>query len=305
MTCQYCRAETTNGLALCETCQYAADMWLTYVPIYFRNLARQRRPGRPNGSLSGSGTWLIRRGEVDTSLIQTALGKAVNDLTTWARVMEDQRGVEVPETSTETEMVTAMCAMFAGHLTSIATTEWAGQFLREIGKHEAALRELTESAVPGWYAGACRQKTGHDMEGNDYFCETPTYVVPGLTWLTCTGCGTTTAARDHLPVVLEEARGWVAVPRELAKAVVALVDTEASVDRLYERIRKWGRRGRIETIQARRWTRDYAWDEADERAVVVDEEVLGPPKHRLGEVLDRLLVEGQTRLSDTTTAKAG
>lgn len=300
MTCLNCRAETTNGLALCETCQYGVGVWLTYLPIHFRNLSRNQRPGRPNGSMGTAGTWLIRRGEIDPSLIPKALDQAHNMLTTWARAFTDDRTTDLPDAAdTEAQTVTALCEWFTDHLTSVATLEWAGQFVRDIGKHERALSELTQSAVPGWYAGTCRQVTGRDMEGNVYICGTETYVVPGLTWVTCSGCGATTAARDHLPVILEEARGWVARPKALAEAVVALVDTEQSPRRLFERIHKWGQRGRIKAI--RRVTRDYAYDEAAERIVVVDVEV-GNPKYRLGEVLDRLAVEGATRFS---TAKAG
>lgn len=303
MNCLSCGATTTNGLALCEMCQYAASQWLTYLPVYFRNLSRQQRPGRPNGSMGTAGEWLIRRGEVDTSAIQTALGKAVNDLTTWARTLQDDRDVQVPATTTEAEMVGAICAALADNLTSIATLEWAGQCLRDIGKHEGALRGLTESAVPGWYAGRCLQSI-NTLEGPD-LCGFATYVVPGLTWTTCAGCGTTTAARDHLPAVLEEARDWIARPRAVAEAVVALVDTEQSIVRLYDRIRQWAVRERIPAYQTSRATRDYGWDEDTERIVVVDEEVLSPPKYRLGDVLDLLLTEGATRLTSRTTAKAG
>lgn len=303
MNCLHCRAETTNGLALCETCQYGVSVWLTYLPIHFRNLSRNQRPGRPNGSMGTAGQWLIRRGEVDPSLIPKALGKANNDLVTWALAFTKDRPLDLPDGGeTEAEQVTALCAWFTEHLTSIATLEWAGQFVRDIGKHERALSELTQSAVPGWYAGTCRQTTGRDMEGGVYVCGTETYVVPGLTWLTCSGCGTTTAARDHLPFVLEEARGWVARPKALAEAIVALVDTEQSVPRLYDRIRQWAVRERIETIQFT--TRVHAYDAEADR-IVVREEATGHPRYRLGEVLDALRVEGATRLRDTTSAKAG
>ena len=293
MTCLHCGAETSNGLALCEMCRYAAGEWLTYLPVHFRNLARNRQPGRPNGTLGAAGQWLIRRGETDPSLIQQALGKAMNDLTTWARCLADDRGVELPEAESEADTAAALCALFADHLTSIATLEWAGQFLRDIRKHERALAALTEVAVPGWYAGTCRQVTGRDMEGNTYTCGTATYVIPGLRWLTCTGCGATTAARDHLPFVLEEAADWVARPMRLAEAIVALVDTELSVPRLHKRIAKWGERGRI--AEVRRIGREHTFDVLTERIVVVECGV-EPARYRFGEVLDVLLAEGATRL---------
>lgn len=301
MNCLSCGATTTNGLALCDLCRYAVTEWLESLPAHFRNLSRDRRPGRPNGSLGGSGTWLIRQGEVDTSLIQTALGKAMNDLTTWARALADDRGVETPEAETEADTVAALCAWFTEHLTSISTLEWAGQFIREIDKHNRALSALT-ALIPGWYAGQCRQVTGRSMEGDIFTCGTDTYVIPGVRWLTCPGCGATTAARDHLPIVLEEASDWYARPMRLAEAIVALVDSELSVRRLYERIHKWGQRGDI-TAAVRPTTRVHKFDFATEQIVVGEEEV-GQPRYRLGDVLDVLATRGATRTGDMT-AKAG
>ena len=288
MTCLSCSAEVTNGLALCEMCRYAAGEWLTYLPVHFRNLARNRQPGRPNGSMGTSGQWLIRRGETDPSLIQQALGRVMNDLTTWARCLADDRSVELPDAASEAETVTALCSLFTDHLTSIATLEWAGQFVRDLRKHERALAALTETAVPGWYAGACRQVTGRDMEGNVYTCGTDTYVIPGLRWLTCSGCGATTAARDHLPLVLEEAREWVARPKALAGALVALLDTEQSIERLYDRIRKW---------------RSLGWLEGT-RKLDEDGDPVGPYWYQLGDVLDLVLgnTDAPTRAMRMTTA---
>lgn len=277
--CQHCNAETTNGLALCDLCQQYASSCFEFLPVYFRNLARWRRPSRPNGSLGTSGQWLIQRGESEGSRIATALERVANDLDTWARALTEDRSIRPDEGDTETETVAALCSFLDLHLTSIATLEWAGEMLREIGRHERTLRQLTEAAVPGWYAGACRQVTGRDMEGNVYHCEAPTYVVPGLTWVTCVRCGATTYARDHLDVILDEARGWVAPPMRLAEAIVALVDTELSVPRLHKRISKWGERDRIVVLRASEY---------------------GPKRYRLGEVLDVLFAEGATRLDDTS-----
>ena len=94
--CLHCGAETSNGLALCELCQRKVATCLEFLPVYFRNLARQRRPGRPNGSLGMTGSWLIRRGEVDGSKVQAALALAVNDLVTWTVLLAGDRDIEVP-----------------------------------------------------------------------------------------------------------------------------------------------------------------------------------------------------------------
>lgn len=291
MNCLHCGAETTNGLALCELSRAAARTYLTEVPVYFRNLARQQRPGRPNGSLGSSGQWLMKRGEADPSVIQQALAKVINDLTTWARTLTDDRGIEPPEWGDETQMVAVLCAWFDEHLASIATLEWAGQFVRDMAKHEKALRQVSDQVVPGWYAGTCRQPAGRDMDGNEHVCGADIHVLPGLTWVTCQRCGATTHAADHLPVILEEAREWRAQPRALAEALVALMEGEQSVPRLRERIKKWGQRGRIDSPV--RIERTHVYDFETSTVVVAEVEVK-LPRFRLGDVMDRLTDEGQT-----------
>lgn len=279
MNCLSCTAETTNGLALCEQCRISASVYLEFLPVYFRNLARWR-PGSA-GSRPLPGSREPREvGQADSDHVTRALDAASNDIGTWARCLADDRGLLPPTADTEAEQVTVLCRWLNENLTSIATLEWCGEFLRSdwredderqgIGCHEHILRSLTELVAPGWYAGACRH------------CEVPTYVVPGLTWVTCGGCGATTYARDHLETVLNEARDWVARPMRLAEAIVALVDTEQSVPRLHKRISKWGERGRIEGLRR-------LDDDGDE---------VGPKRYRLGEVLDVLFAEGETRLGD-------
>jgi hypothetical protein len=75
---------------------------------------------------------------------------------------------------------------------------------------------------------------------------------------------------------------WLARPRPLAEAVVALVDTEESSARLYDRIRQWAKRGDLQAH--RRTVRDYEWSDDEKRMVVTDQEV-GHARYRMGDVL--------------------
>lgn len=284
--CLCCGAETANGLALCGLCQRKAAADLQYLPIYFRNLARWR-PGRA-GSRAVPGSRVLYDGETRGAgtgdRISDRLDETVNALTTWARTLADARphvqrmldrltAAREAETVDEAQMVGWLCAGFTRYLTSVSTLEWCGEFTRELAHFEEKLRGLTENLVPGWYAGQCRN------------CAVNTYVVPGLTWVTCATCGTTTHAADHLDTILREAAGWVARPMRLAEAAVALIDTEMSVPRLHKRISKWGERERIDAV---RRVNDYG-------------DQVGPKRYRFGQVLDVLLTEGQTRLTDTIT----
>lgn len=289
--CLHCGAETSNGLALCELCQRAANTYLTFISIYFTNLARWR-PGRA-GSRQVPGSRVLYDGDSRIGTgdrISDALDDAANTLTTRARMLVDDRphlarlldrlaAARSAETITEAEAVAWLCRGFERHLTSIATLDWCGDFVRELSDHERRLGSLTERFVPGWYAGGCRRVLGFDEHGAAVRCDTGTYVVPGLTWVTCGACGTTTHAADHLETVLAEARTWVAPPKRIAEALVALLDTEESVPRLHKRISKWGERGQIAATRRRD----------------SDGDPTGPKRFQLGEVLDRLTAEGATR----------
>lgn len=270
MSCLHCGADTSNGLALCELCRRRATVDLEFLPIYFRNLSRWR-PGR-SGTRSVPGSREPRRLSVAADdRVSRALDEAGSDLVTWAQMLADDRGVEMPNQGEEADTYAELCVLLTEHLTSVATLEWAGEFVRSLIHHEDVLRGFTMQVAPGWYAGECRR------------CAAPTHVVPGLTWVTCGGCGATTYARDHLPAVIAEARSWVAGPKRLAEAAVALLDTEMSVPKLHKRISKWGERGRIEVIRPH----DYA-----------------AKRFRFGDVLDRLASEGATRLEDLSTPDA-
>ncbi len=272
MNCHHCTAPTDNGLALCERCQIAASVIFEFLPVYFANLARWR-PGRAGARPVPGSREPSALGGGGDDRIGRVMDEVGGDVSGWARALADDRPIDLPEQGEEAETVTALCRMFAENLTSIATLEWCGEFLRRMTEHEVSLRQLTERVAPGWYAGGCRQ------------CGYATYVIPGLTWVTCSNgmCGATTYARDHLETILDEARGWVARPMRLAEAAVALIDTELSVPRLHKRISKWGEREQIDVVRQHEHM---------------------PKRYRFGEVLDRILAEGSTSLDEVLATKA-
>lgn len=265
-TCLHCGAPTDNGLALCRLSQRKATDALDAIPAYFRNLARWR-PGRA-GARPVPGSRVLYDGEAHDGppdRIVRALENVGNDIAGWARTLADDRGVTIPNTDTEADQIAACCDLLARHLTSVATLEWAGEFVRKLVGHERRLDALTD-VVPGWYAGGCKQV--RTLEGD--LCDVGLYVVPGLMWVTCRACGSTTHAADHLDVVLDEARDWITRPKVLAETLVALLDNEPSVEKLWVRIRKWESLG---------WITAY-------RRVDRDGDPAGPKRYRLGDVLD-------------------
>jgi hypothetical protein len=293
--CQHCGAETTNGLALCELCRRKVAADLEFLPVYFRNLARWR-PGRAGSRAVPGSREPASLGAGGVDRVSEALEAASNTLATWAQRLAADRPqylavhpleplfADLDDTDmTEAEKTKWRCWGFDRWLTTIAGSTWCSEFVTTVGQHEVTLRALTETVAPGWYAGACRR------------CGLPTYVVPGLTWVTCRGCGSTTYARDRLDTILQEATDWVARPKAIAQAVVALVDTELSVPRLYDRIRKWAEKGDLQPVM--RTQRDHVWDAAAKQVVITEVEV-GYARYRFGEVLDLVLTRGVRRAKE-------
>lgn len=284
-TCHHCGAETTNGLTLCELCQRFTTTAAEHLPIYFTNLTRWR-PGRAGarpvpGSrvlydghdrTQGTGDRISDRLDTIALELAEAADKLADARPYLRRLLDRLADAEETGAIDDAESVKWLCRGFIKFLPAIATLDWAGEFVNQIARHEEVLRNLTIECVPGWYAGACR------------VCDSGTFAVPGLTWITCHGCGTTTYARDHLDIILTEAGTWIAPPRRLAEAAVALIDGELSVDRLHKRIAKWGERQQIETV----------------RRIDAEGDPTGPKRHKFGDVLDILHSEGATRLNNLT-----
>lgn len=279
MGCLSCGAEMTNGLALCETCRAAARLRLEYVPVYFRNLSRWKPGQTGSRRVPGSRIPLGVLPAADDPVAQL-LDETSADVTGWARLLHDDRGVPLCVTETDADAVAAACGMLDAHLVSVSTVRWVGDFAHGIATVERRLRAVTERVVPGWYAGTCQR----EVDGAP--CGRATYVVPGLRWVTCRGCGVTTDVHAHRATILEEARGWVATPMRLAEIIVALAEGETSVARVYERVKKWGQRGQLATL----------------RSLDQDGDEVGPKQHRLGDVLDLLQRE---RLAIRVTSGAG
>lgn len=281
LACLRCSATTTNGLALCELCRRKVVTDLEFLPIYFANLARWR-PGRTAGKPVYDSRVLwdgVPQGTGDR--VRDALDAVSNSLTTWGRSLADsrpivRRPVELSDALImgeadnadldEVQIMWLLTHAFDKGLTTISTLDWAGEFAIEISWHEESLRALTENVVPGWYAGACN------------LCGYATHVVPGLTWVTCMHCAATTYVRDRLPIILEEARPWVARPRKIAEALVALVDSETDSNRLYNRIRQWVVRGMIEPVDM--------WGYDPRLGYARDYQPMSGHHYRLGDVLD-------------------
>lgn len=275
-TCTHCGAATTDHLALCPRCQTTLTVALVNVPAYRADLERIR-PGER-----------VRRRGVHTSTPPTRLDPPVRDriaetmdavdstIATWCRALADDRPtITAPPTGYRLQ-----CAWLEQHIATIATLEWAAEALRDLlAAERLLLRELDRSDT-GWYAGQCgnvlAEERVHDgrtcacgchdggpcdiPDGGCHpeqvlipavVCERGLYGVPGHGWVHCPKCGSTWDAGARRAILLREARHEVAPVAVIARAVVGLVDTEVSVERLANRIDQWVRRGRLSDLGVR------------------------------------------------------
>lgn len=274
--CRSCHATTTNGLNACQTCRARLTVDLEFIPIYFRNLARWRPAYAGSRPVPGSRVLWMGNNTPSTDRIGDALDHCHELLTSWATKLEDKTGLCVLSGDTPAASVVVLCHYLTENVDNLVTFDWVGDVITGTHDTATALLSYTETLIPGWYAGQCAG------------CTTDTFVVPGLTWVTCRGCGRTTYARDHLDTILTEAGDWVATPKRLAEAVVALIDTETSVELVRDRIRHWGTRELIATYRA-------VNDQGTE---------VGPRKHTLGSVIGRIHADTQARRDKQNPHKA-
>lgn len=301
-----CDAETANGLALCKRCRTTASVALENVATYHADLfslggQHDLEKRRATGVTDPTGTAASREDtERDPADLAAAETKA--QLVGWTIALQSDR----PGLDTPRDTVLAISRFLAKHLASIATLEWAGEFLRELLVLERRLRTIVERGKGRWYAGICsavlEPERPHDQSsctcachlgaddcdveggscGPEYaviaavLCQHDLYAIPGTSYVRCPICRTSHSVTARRSILLEEARETVLPLGTIAQVCVSLLDGEPSVERLYKRISKWTERGQLEDYGVRVLT--------------------GKPQrvYRLGDVLDTLIGEVST-----------
>lgn len=297
MTCTKCTAETADGMALCERCGKTAGHALTNIAAYYADLDRVPTSTgfRRRSSSTAPDPTGLAAAVIGVDPVSAADAHVTNTLTTWARVLVDDRpGVGSPPTR-----VPQLAPWLAERIDSVSTLAWAGDLLRDLLLAERLLKRVAMRARVGNYLGTCgnllRAETMHDGRtcacschladppfdcdipggcGAEYavleaqHCDQPLYAGREDRWVSCP-CGATwdaRARRQQLVRAIEDQLAPVAVIAHLA----ATITGEASVGRLEERIKKWTQRRKVEAVTTQ----------------VID----GRPRkvYRVGDVLDLL-----------------
>lgn len=280
MTCKWCTAELTNGLAICPRCQGTLTQALINTAAYFADVDRIR----PGQRVKVRSTY---QSTPPPGLMPTRdpIADALDHVSTlvfgWCQNLEDDRPGLLPALPASTER---RCGWLEAGVGTVATLEWAAECLREMLDCERTLRRILDRADTGWYAGMCGNEIGREIIDGEVVplnCERHLYGTQGNKWVACPECGRTWDSIERRRVMIEEARDEHAPVSIIASAVVGLVDDQHSVQRLANRIDQWVKRDKLTSLGVR---------------VLAD----GKPHrvYRLGDVFDLLGVESAPKTEE-------
>lgn len=243
-TCQWCTAETSNGLALCERCQQTLSVSLVNVAAYFADVDKIR-PGQRVKVRSAYQSTPPPSVAPPVDRIAETLDLAATIVFGWCRNLEDDRAgfVETMPATTETR-----CGWLEAYTATIATLPWADECLREVRDCERDLKRILDRADTGRYVGLCGNEIGRDEQEGEVIpvvCERHLYLPATANWVTCPECGRMWDGKERQEVMLAMARDELAPIRVIASVVVHLSDGEPSVERLTRRIEQWVQRKKL------------------------------------------------------------
>lgn len=265
LTCLHCTA-ATDGVVLCARCQHTARRALSNVSAYHADLfslpatrsglRRSNRVADPTGSAVAVASY--------DDPIEDAAVAAKNALVGWVRALIEDR----PTVYAPADTVHALAWLLGQQVRSIATLEWAGEFVADVIRLEVRLRRIVEANKGRWYAGVCGAVLD---ETTSAFCTRVLYADPDGVDVRCPVCRTTWPVAERRRILLDLARDEETNVATIARACAVLLGDQTSQAKLERRIQNWIDRGLIE----RRGSRDV-----DGRVRKV---------YRVGDVLDLLL----------------
>jgi hypothetical protein len=177
--------------------------------------------------------------------------EAFNDVATWARWVEDDRGESCPEAGRGEHQTAVAAAWLQGHLEWIRRQRFAAEALGDLWRAGDTIRHIVDSPPGQRIAGVCN-------------CGTTMYAGENASSVTCTGCGlgwVVEDAREHLRQTLRE---YLVTAAEAAW-LLAFFGLTGNRDRSRKTIVMWAQRQRI----------------------TAHGDVDGVPAYLFGEVLDR------------------
>ncbi len=186
--------------------------------------------------------------------------EAFNDIATWGRAVEDDRGEEVP-VATRGEHQAAVTALWLqGQLEWIRHQQFAAEAMADLREAGDTIKRIVDSPPGQRIAGVCN-------------CGVTMYARESATGVTCESCGldwVVEEAREHLRETL---RSYLVTPAEAAW-LLAFFGLTGNRDRSRRTIVMWALRGRIESHGEVGGERAYLFGDILERATRAAQEAI-------------------------------
>lgn len=248
--CMNCRAQVTNGVALCESCQQTLRIACVNTAAFYTDALRIQ-PGQRVKVRSAYQSTPPPAVAVSFDPVTIATGHVDAIVVGWVRNLQDDR----PTIGEPPADIAKALGWLESHIPSINTLEWAAECLREMVECEQTLQRLLDKADTGWHAGICGNEIGRAVNDDDEVetatCPRTLYGTVGTRWVRCPECGRTWDAEQRRETMMAEARDQAAPVTVIARVVVGLIDGEVSEHRLTRRIEKWIDRGKLRDVGVR------------------------------------------------------
>jgi hypothetical protein len=166
LTCLHCTATITNGLALCERCQQTLRVALVNAAAYYADLDRIR----PGSRVKVRSTYVSSPppgADPATDKIAATIEAVDNTVSTWTRALIDDR----PQAGPPPANTGSALGWLESHVPSIATLEWANEFVRDVMAAEKTMRRVLDRSDTGWYAGKCGATLTPERPHDGFTCE--------------------------------------------------------------------------------------------------------------------------------------
>lgn len=157
-----------------------------------------------------------------------------NTLTTWARHVAENRGLEIAATRT-----VAVAVWLVHHVDWLRVRPEAAEAFDELHNAARLLQHTVDSHVERWYAGRCGAEILDD-DGLLAYCDHDLYAAAGAQWVTCRECGASFTAEDRKAQLLEQVTDHLSIAETIARALSAWGWSVTS-----SQIRGYAHRGRL------------------------------------------------------------
>lgn len=158
--------------------------------------------------------------------------EAFNAIATWARVVEGDRGDEVPTAGRGQHQTAVTAAWLQDQLEWIRHQQFAAEALGDLRDAGATIKRIVDSPPGQRIAGVCN-------------CGVTMYARENATSVTCDNCGLDWVVEDAREHLRETLRGYLVTPAEAAW-LLAFFGLTGNRDRSRKTIVMWAQRGRIQ-----------------------------------------------------------